>query len=208
MKKNLLLVLSTFLSFAFICSSPVAAKDLYVSAWGGPNYIYDEDATSTAATSTINYELGGAAGIAVGIAVNDLISFEGEVSYRRNTVDSISNGNPGSGDTDVISGMVNTVLKLGTYVGEKINPYAGVGFGMANVESHFVGPNPNQDANEEVFAYQVMFGVDYKITADTNVFLETRYFQTADFDLDVSTGGTRTFKVRSTSALIGIRHSF
>ncbi|MFZ9014526.1 MAG: hypothetical protein ACO21T_10760, partial [Alphaproteobacteria bacterium] len=62
--------------------------------------------------------------------------------------------------------------------------------------------------NEEVFAYQVMFGVDYKITADTNVFLETRYFQTADFDLDVSTGGTRSFKVRSTSGLIGIRHSF
>jgi hypothetical protein len=59
MKKNPLLVLSAFLSFAFICSSPVAAKDLYVSAWGGLNYIYDEDATSTAATSTINYDLGG-----------------------------------------------------------------------------------------------------------------------------------------------------
>jgi opacity protein-like surface antigen len=208
MKRNPLLVLSTLLSFAFICSSPVAAKDLYVSAWGGLNYIYDEDATSTAGTSTINYDLGGAAGIAVGIAVNDLISFEGEIGYRRNTVDFISNGNPGSGDTDVISGMANTVLNLGTFVDGTIKPYAGVGFGMANVESHFVWPNPNQDANEEVFAYQVMFGVDYKITADTNVFLETRYFQTADFDLDVSTGGTRTFKVRSTSGLIGIRHSF
>jgi len=203
MKKNLLLVLSTFLSFAFICSSPVAAKDLYVSAWGGLNYIYDEDATSTAGTSTINYDLGGAAGISVGIAVNDLISFEGEIGYRRNTVDF-----PGSGDTDVISGMVNTVLNLGAYLDGKIKPYAGAGFGMANVESHFVGTNSNQDANEEVFAYQVMFGLDYKFSDDTSVFLETRYFQTAGFDLDVSTGGTRSFKVRSTSGLIGIRHSF
>jgi len=203
MKKNPLLVLSTFLSFAFICSSPVAAKDFYVSAWGGLNYIYDEDATSAAGSSTINYDLGGAAGVAVGIAVNDLISFEGEIGYRRNTVDF-----PGSGDTDVMSGMVNTVLNLGAYLDGKIKPYAGAGFGMANVESHFVGANSNQDANEEVFAYQVMFGVDYKITAHTNVFLETRYFQTAGFDLDVSTGGTRSFKVRSTSSLIGIRHSF
>jgi len=203
MKKNLLLVLSTFLSFAFICSSPVAAKDLYVSAWGGLNYIYDEDATSAAGSSTINYDLGGAAGVAVGIAVNDLISFEGEIGYRRNTVDF-----PGSGDTDVISGMVNTVLNLGAYFDGKIKPYAGAGFGMANVESHFVGTNSNQDANEEVFAYQVMFGLDYKFSDDTSVFLETRYFQTAGFDLDVSTGGTRSFKVRSTSGLIGIRHSF
>jgi len=208
MKKNLLLALSTFLSFAFICSSPVAAKDLYVSAWGGLNYIYDEDATSTAGSSTINYDLGGAAGVAVGIAVNDLISFEGEIGYRRNTVDFISNGNPGSGDTDVISGMVNTVLHLGTFIDGTIKPYAGVGIGMANVESHFVWPNPNQDANEEVFAYQVMFGLGYKFSDDTGVFLETRYFQTAGFDLDVSTGGTRSFKVRSTSGLIGIRHSF
>ena len=203
MKKNLLLVLSTFLSFAFICSSPVAAKDLYVSAWGGLNYIYDEDATSAAGSSTINYDLGGAAGVAVGIAVNDLISFEGEIGYRRNTVDF-----PGSGDTDVISGMVNTVLNLGAYLDGKIKPYAGAGFGMANVESHFVGANSNQDANEEVFAYQVMFGLGYKFSDDTSVFLETRYFQTAGFDLDVSTGGTRSFKVRSTSGLIGIRHSF
>ena len=203
LKKNHFFSVLILMSFTLVFPITVAAKDLYVSAWGGLNYIYDEDATSAAGSSTINYDLGGAAGAAVGIVVNDLISFEGEIGYRRNTVDF-----PGSGDTDVISGMVNTVLNLGAYLDGKIKPYAGAGFGMANVESHFVGANSNQDANEEVFAYQVMFGLGYKFSDDTSVFLETRYFQTAGFDLDVSTGGTRSFKVRSTSGLIGIRHSF
>lgn len=206
--KILLISAFTIFNFAFISSNPIAAKEIYVSAWGGVNYIYDEDTVGTAASSTINYDLGYAAGVGVGISINDLISFEGELGYRRNTVDFISNGNPGSGDTDVLTGMGNVIYNLGTYLDGKIRPYFGVGAGIANVESHFVWPNPNQDANELVFAYQIMGGLNYKISDTTHIFLETRYFQTSDFDLDVSTGGTRSFKVRSTSGLIGVRHSF
>jgi OmpA-OmpF porin, OOP family len=184
-----------------------AASDLYVSVFGGANFLADDsqvldltgDTEAFSSDPDTGFVLGGAIGTSLDKWAKGL-AVELEVSYRRNdvagtwTTDGSTGGEAGFFDanTSTFAIMANVMYEIG--IGSKVRPYvgAGVGWARAHNDGVFIETINNgtptasnvegvTDDDNAGFAWQLALGINYEVAADVDVGIGYRYFVGPEF---------------------------
>jgi opacity protein-like surface antigen len=184
------------------------AKDLYVSVFGGANWLTDSSGTFTDETEThiwsaepdTGFVIGGAIGTHLDNWVRGLRT-EVEVSYRRNNLgggwfeseERTTEGGPLTGNMSTFAIMANLWYDID--VGQKFVPYIGGGAGWARMHGEMAAlrtfsnlgtPSGSTDTSTVVdnsgFAYQVGAGLNYEVMPDVDLGIGYRYFVGPRFD--------------------------
>ena len=169
-------------------------NNLYVSVFGGANFLRDVDFTNGATTVATDYDTGFSLGGAIGYKWNDHVfggftpRTEIEISYFDNSVDGIDFSGNGAGAETVLSGsdvtgfnfFANVFLDYDT--GTRFTPYVGggLGFTRADFDIAYNGPNLNLSDNDTSFAWHIGGGANLELTEKISFFVDARYQQSAD----------------------------
>ncbi len=214
-------------ALALVLSSAQAAEGQYVSLQGGASFLYDATNVGGGISIESVFDTGFNVAVAVGYGIrNSAIRVEGEVSYRRNDLDKLTITNDGGagvaagvgslnglslaadGDVSALSGMVNAFYDF--QLANSVKPYVGGGIGVARLsinDAAVLGITVVDD-DDIVFAYQVGGGVGFEATPTTTIFLDYRYFATADPSFSDVLGGAFDSEYASHNVSVGIRHNF
>jgi opacity protein-like surface antigen len=170
-----------------------AQVGLYVAVFGG--YTFGPDASWDDEDYDFNSDLDiqetGVFGVKFGYTpyVLRFFSFEFEYSYLNPDVDKTELASAGSDYTDIEGDvkfhnfMFNAIVK---YPKGRIHPYAGAGLGASYVDvsstltSRLGGVNysENYSADDTVFAWQILAGVEIDLTTNFSLDIGYRYFAT------------------------------
>jgi opacity protein-like surface antigen len=192
------------------------ASRFYVSFHGG--YVLSS-VTNDVATDCCNTfvsvghsDPGFRVGGALGGAINEYFSLEGEVSYAQAdashwfAISPIAGGPfPMTGSGSSITGMVNAFL--GYNVGS-IRPYVGAGIGVAYFTAHNIAAGGAVlNGSDAGFAAQGMIGVDFALTQDTTLGARYRYVYLDNLSLPDG-GFTHSFNIATQSVDVVLTHTF
>jgi opacity protein-like surface antigen len=158
---------------------------------------------------------GGTAGYDFGI-----FRLEGELSYRQNEMDKITDRDTGfkyggvDGDVGVFAVMANAFFDL--HNDTPITPYFGGGIGVATIYISDTFGTDNlgvrrtlySEDNESVFAYQAGGGLDIALNRQTSLDIGYRYFETEKANFTSDWYQTKSFKLQSHNVAVGIRFKF
>ena len=192
-----------------------AAQSFYAGAYGGAGIAHDSDTTNSAApgvpitiSSNIGYAVGGFAGYDFGSGFR----VEGELAYRRNSLDeqsALGTTLQMQGDAATLALMANGVYEFQTG-GSALMPYIGAGIGMARfslIDAGTVGSTP-EDNDDNVFAYQLIAGIGYELSPTLTLFADYRLFGTADPEFTDSSGDVIKTAYLGSTILVGISRTF
>ena len=194
---------------------------LYLSVFGGGNWLDDTSFSIGAPTVSNDYDTGFVFGGALGYDFGSLygpvgVRLEGELSYRENDIDTHSVGGAGlagsSGDTSAFAGMVNVLLDFDT--GTSFTPYVGGGIGAANVDFDDHSTTATgivMNDNDTRFAYQFIAGVGWEFSPSWVLDVQYRYFGVDNVKLTTTAaGGGVTSKIDYESHAVtgGLRWNF
>jgi outer membrane protein OmpA-like peptidoglycan-associated protein len=194
-----LLCLASSLALAQPTSGP------YLGVQGGWNLPFDSDFDAPTAHGTAEFNDGWVAGITGGYGFGNGLRLELEFDYRRNDIDTLKPGG-GSGETNVINGMVNALYDFQTRTA--FTPYLGVGIGWANVEWTDLSGTLTGSDDDNVFAYQGIAGVAYGVTPNLKLSIDYRYFATEDPEFEAVGGGTIDTEYQAHTVMVGLRYEF
>jgi OmpA-OmpF porin, OOP family len=192
---------------------PYPPGAFYLGPEGGWTSLSSQRSTITATDSagvivvrrpTTSYSSGFNAGVRAGYLWGPW-RFEGEYSYRNNSVSSSSAGGNASGNTHSNAIMANAIYDF--TLGWPITPHIGAGIGAvnidygvsANVSAPFPAPigtvvlRPTINANTWEFGYQAIAGIRYFINPALALDIDYRYLATPNFT--VNSKGPRTVPV-------------
>jgi OOP family OmpA-OmpF porin len=144
---------------------------------------------------------------------------EGEISYRRNSVDKVTvageGTTPRSGHISALAAMANAWADY--QVAPNVTVHAGGGIGVASVKlkidafSFDIDP-PRYGVNDSdtVFAFQLGAGTAWRFSPTMSVTLDYRYFQAVNPTFDVKTSELAKFRdnYQSHSVMVGFRSNF
>lgn len=178
------LMLTAFLA---VLAGPAAAAEPYAAYLGLRGSIVEGNDThaTVAATDLRAHPSTGIGGSAyAGIGLDYGFRAEGELLYRRFTLDSLNvAGVPlagRSGYTQIAAPMVNVFWDppVPNFV---VRPFLGAGFGGAYVDSHLRGAGTEVfSADNWHFAYQLMAGVTLPLSSSSRLTGMYRYFRVQD----------------------------
>ncbi len=194
MKMKSLMLATTAL--ALLAGSTSAQADgLYVSVFGGLNWVADSSALTTYNNTTYAWSTDADTGFVLGGAIGGHLdrwlkglSVELEASYRRNDVGGIwvdTDARPSTGPIDAnistFSLMANAWYEHD--FGWKIRPYAGggLGWGRAKFDGALISETTTFSTSNDGFAWQLGAGFNYEASPGVNVGLDYRYFVGPDF---------------------------
>lgn len=224
MKKVLLTIVALSILILPALSSAAQGKPGgYASVFLGVSLPDDTDVTTDLPDITYFDRLefdpgvyvGGTAGYDFGI-----IRLEGELSYRQNEMDNLTDrGTTGfnysgvDGDVGVFTVMGNLFMELQS--DSPITPYIGGGIGVATIyiseTSAYVDgilqPIYSND-EESVFAYQVGGGLDIALNRQTSLDVGYRYFETEKAHFNSDWEQSKSLKMQSHNVAVGIRFKF
>ena len=211
-----------------IANIPVAseAADLYVEGFLGLTFLeeaeYDTDVINGINfDSDIDYKVGGHVGAALGTALPvdiHTVRLEGEIAYRRNEVDEVTDVDgdnfDGIDDSTVtaLSGMAN--LHFDYFLTPSLALSAGGGVGLARVNADITIDNAGvdltiiDDESDTVLAYQLMGGIRYNVGLSSAITAGYRYFATDDPEYEVGFSGSNDFESEYASHNITIGYAF
>ncbi len=171
----------------------------YMGAEMGAVFAKDADTTGLLA-GDLEYDPGFALLGQVGGYLPYNFRLEAELGWRRNEMDEL--GGVGiDGDINVLSLMGNLYYDIPT--GTAFTPYVGVGLGGA----HMMFDTPAADDDDNVWAYQGIAGVDYRINDTLSLKADYRYFATQDFDAH-GPGGRVESEYATHNVMIGFTYRF
>lgn len=132
-------------------------------------YTPDQEFTAGGSSSDVEYDFGLGLGASLGYIFNDNFRAEGEFAYRENEFE-VSGEKYRS-----YAFMVNGIFDFEGV--NNFNPYLGGGIGLAHMKS--------DNYDDDVFAYQLMFGVAYdmdflEFPEDMSIIFGYRYFSAED----------------------------
>ncbi len=145
----------------------------YVGAQMGINMLTDADTTRGAVVDEIEYDPGFTVLANYGQEVFDNVRLEGEVAFRRNTMDSFA-GASAAGTSRLLTLMLNGYYDIDT--GTKLTPYVGAGIGPG---LSMFGLNGFND-RELTLAYQGIVGVAYELSEVVSIRADYRYLATLE----------------------------
>ena len=224
MKKTLLTIATlSILVLPSLTSAAQGRPGGYGSLFLGVSLLDDTNVTTDVYPDTyydrIEFDpgvyVGGTAGYDFG-----MVRFEGELSYRQNEMDALTDrGNTGinyggvDGDVDVYAVMANAFLDF--HNDSPITPYIGGGIGVATIyisETSATIDGIRQpiyaDDDESVFAYQVGGGLDIALNRQTSLDIGYRYFGTDKARFDSDWSQSKSFEIESHNVAVGIRFKF
>jgi opacity protein-like surface antigen len=234
MKKYLLAGSAVALALGIIESGPAMAAPpappgLYVGAFGGVGFLQDVNLKSDvsggidlfADERKLNMSTGFSGGAFLGYAFGMGFRLEGEASYRRNSVKSLTVQGEGKNDGTysrnghmaAFAVMGNGWYDFGLF--DRVSAHVGGGIGVAFVtlKTNNVavngGPRTVNDT-ETVFAYQAGGGFAYDIGGGVMLGLDYRYFATLDPNFKAersinSSSGKVGGEYRSHNVLVSLR---
>lgn len=183
MKKKLAIFAGSCLLFA-AGAAQAAPNAPYFGAGIGLSRL--NDATLSDSTGSIDTDFDTGLGFVASVGYTfDSVRAELELGYRKNDIDNFSAFGvsvPASGDVTSKSGMVNVYYDFTPKA--QLNPFVGAGIGLAKVEvdnAAVAGINLG-DADDTVFAWQLIAGIGYQVSDKAVLDLSYRYFATADPD--------------------------
>jgi opacity protein-like surface antigen len=225
MNKNFLCAAFAGASILAFTTSSSAADSWYVSGGAGLSMLADSEITSTegadSASGKISHDNGFAMMGAIGKTFGDF-RLEGELSYRKNDLDTISYTSAtidgqtfavsesagAGGDLASLAFMGNAYYDLNN--NSAWTPFVMAGVGMAhhtlNIDS-LSGEALNYDESDTVFAYQIGAGVGYSVTEKDKVTLQYRLLGAADATFDDGAEKTEGDYMNH-SIMVGFTHSF
>lgn len=184
--------------------APVAhAQDAgwYFGAEMGAVFASDADTRIGGVGSDIEYDPGFGLLGQVGGTLPYNFRLEAELGWRRNDVDALGGASAG-GDINLLSLMGNLYYDIPT--GTAFTPYIGAGLGGA----HAMLDAPGIDDENDVWAYQGIAGVDYRISEALSLKADYRYFATDDFDVRAANGSAVETEYASHNIMIGFTYRF
>ncbi len=229
MKKNVITNRNLIAALAFAGIQAVTLSSAQAGGWYTESSIFQSDVDDTSLTSTgrdveaeLDEDIGFSTAIGYKFKGHSLGAVRVDLEYisTDNDNDEIDfNGNIFTGDavggsieTDSLFLNVIQEFKTGTaYV-----PYVGVGIGFVNVDSDIsYGPVANITDDDTVFGYNFVVGLDVKLSKKFTGFVEYRYLETNDVDLDRFGGGpgglletSQSGDIQIDTIGVGLRYSF
>jgi len=208
-------VLFSALALLLASAWAAAAQSYYLGAYGGAGIAHDSDTSnsgvpgvSITVSSNIGYALGGFAGYEFGNGFR----VEGELAYRRNSLDeqsALGTTFQMQGDAATLALMANGIYEFQTG-GSAFSPYIGAGIGMARfslIDAGVVGSTP-EDNDDTVLAYQLIAGIGYELSPTLTLFADYRLFGMANPEFTDSSGNAVKTEYLGSTVLIGLSRSF
>jgi OmpA-OmpF porin, OOP family len=204
------LALAAALGSAAVLASPADAQQtngLYIAGGAGLNWLRDaETRVNGAGTGDTESDLGWAGIGAVGWGFGNGFRIEGELGYRENEVDRLTNSSA-SGDISSWSVLGNVLYDFNT--GTKFTPYIGAGLGIARVMLDARAGGTTVDDSDSVVAFQGIGGVAYALTDMLKLDLSYRYLGTTDPNFHVrSTNASMDTEYQNHTLLLSLRYEF
>jgi len=179
---------------------------IYVGGSIGVHKPQNSNVSRTGQTTSIKIGTGIAGAAAVGYGFGNGLRTELELGQRAGNV----SGAPGvGGKLDVTSLMGNVLYDIAT--GGSVIPYLGAGVGGARVRAKDVGPDLGSafvSGTSNVFAYQGIAGLDFRIDDNMALGASYRYFATQSASITSTAGDKASVPYRDHSVLLGIRYAF
>ncbi len=202
MRMRGILLASSALAVLAGVSQAQAASDMYVSVFGGANFLADDsqrldfgggDTEGFSSDPDTGFVIGGAIGTKLDRWAQGL-RIELEASYRRNDVGGTWTTDGIGGEAGFIDANASTFAIMANVMyeinaGMKVRPYVGAGVGWARVhyDAAFIEtinngtPTPSNvesstTAENSGFAWQLAVGFNYEVAPDVDVGLGYRYF--------------------------------
>lgn len=191
--------LGPFIVIVGVLVAPAAnAEAWYAGGFLGLNHTHDGSVNGTGTEAS--YDLGAAIGGYAGFHVQDNVRLEGELSYRKNDIDTIGNVRV-AGDVETLSLMMNALFDI--KLKSRFQPYLGAGLGFADVDYGFGGAK----YDDTVLAIQMIIGAGIDIAPATQLTLDYRLFITDDLNIG---GGAGLGSVEYTNSafVVGVKRSF
>lgn len=177
-----------------------ATPGAYVLGGAGLSLLEESD-TRGSASATHDFEPGWLGLGGAGYAFSSGIRLEGEIGYRRNSVDN------GPGNAEAWSVMGNALYDFNT--GTRFTPYVGAGIGGARLNFNNVSAGSTSiDDSDTVLAYQGLAGVTYRLNTNINLDLGYRYFTTEKPNFRTRAGGTVESDYDDHAVVLGLRYRF
>lgn len=193
MKKICVAGLAMALMLGGVASSVSAAP--YVSGSFGLVSVQDSTFSGPGGSTEVSTDPG--FGFLAAIGNNfDGLRAEAEMAYRTNDQDASSS--PLNDEITSLALMGNLLVDLP--ISESVRPFLGAGIGLANIDSDISGAS---NADDTVFAYQVIAGVGFPLTHITTLDFQYRYFASEDPDF-----GNVEAEYQSHNFFAGLRFDF
>ena len=193
-----------------LSAAPAMAKGPYFGGQAGVVFLSDADISDpTGATATAEFDTGWGLGLVGGYAY-DMFRLEGELFYKTNGFDKITDVGSVSadGDATALGLMLNAYYDIKTST--PFTPFIGAGLGVAkvSVKDLKVAGITVADDDDVVFAYQLIAGVGYSVSNAVTVDLAYKYFATADPSFEDVTGSAFDAEYHSHNIMVGLRYNF
>jgi outer membrane protein OmpA-like peptidoglycan-associated protein len=156
----------------------------------------------------------------IGWNFGDGLRAEVEGGYRRGDIDGVRDAGPGerSGALGMYTVMVNGLYDFdpGRFGVQSYGlvPHLGLGVGWADPRFDHAGPfNGNQlSGHDNLFAYQGIAGVDYKVAPQIKFSLDYKYLATENGEFTVSPGAggasRASTSIQDQAVLLGVKYEF
>lgn len=194
-----------------LSSAPALAKGPYFGGQAGGVFLSDSDVSDPAGEfATAEFDTGLGLALVGGYSF-DMFRLEGELFYKINDFDTLSDagfGIPVEGDVSALGLMVNAFYDFKT--GTPFTPYIGAGIGMAQVSINdlsILGVTVLDD-DDGVLAYQLIAGVGYAVSNAVTLDLQYKYLATTDPEFTDVEGATIETEYSSHNIMVGLRYNF
>jgi len=228
MRKKLLMNRNAIAIFTFVGVQAMSIASAQ-AGWYTESSIFQSDVDDTSLTSEgrdveaeLDEDIGFSSAIGYKFKGHSLGAVRADLEYIRTDNDNdgidfngnIFSGSAVGGSIETNSLFLNVIQEFNT--GTAYTPYVGVGVGFVDVDSDLsYGPVANIRDDDTVFAYNVVVGLDVKLSKKFTGFVEYRYLETNDVDLDRFGGGpggiletSQSGDVQIDTIGVGLRYSF
>ncbi len=169
---------------------------------GDIGWSWDGDADANVFPSDTTLEHDWTEHLGLGYAFDNNFRLEGELGHRFNQLDPDLPGVTG-GDVHAWSAMANLFYDFNR--GGALEPYIGIGAGVARINAGATGTFGSFDDEDTVVAYQAIAGVAVSLSEQWDLDVGYRYFSAADAEISPAVDD---FDYRQQAMTVGLRYQF
>lgn len=209
------MISQTLMRAAVLCCAATTAQaqedvaGFYGGLFGGVSALQGDDFTLGGSTTTLNYDSGAIAGLALGYVYGGSPwRSELEFAYRTGDASDFSGGAGSGGDLASTSLMINGYYQFATR--SAWQPYVGAGLGVATeIDFDIEGGSAAAEYSDSgVFAAQIMAGARYAVSDRVSFYGELRYFTAGSPDLERDGGQVLTTDYDTLDLVAGVAFRF
>lgn len=174
-----------FASPAFAQQTPEDNRGFYLGGYAGISWTGEQEATVPIDSEIeTGFESAPAFGGTVGYGFGSF-RIEGELGYRESDVDEFSIDEfpmPVTGQIEVITATLNALVDFDVH--GSVTPYLGAGAGIVDVERDVLYDAFRSVGDDQAFVWQAKAGLRFPFHEHVGLFVEGRYFDSADLTFD------------------------